>query len=239
MRRVWAGAAACALALSACAGDEQQAEGAVVFAAASLHAPFEALGEASGATFSFDGSSGLVDQLAGGARADVFASADQRTMDRAVELGLVDGEPRLFATNHLVLVTPADNPADVTGLDASLDGTKLVVCATEVPCGAATQRLAKAAGVALHPVSEETSVTNALGKVTSGEADAAFVYATDAASAADELQILEVPAAATDPNTYWIARVAGGDEQRAQAFIDEVLGDGQQALRDAGFGAPR
>lgn len=240
MTRAWAVLAAGALALSACAGaQDAEAEGPVVFAASSLHTPFETIGESTGAAFSFDGSCGLVDQLAGGARADVLASADRRTMDRAVELGLIDGEPRMFATNHLVLVTPPDNPAHVTGLDSSLDGVKLVVCAAEVPCGAATQRLADGAGLALRPVSEETSVTNVLGKVTSGEADAALVYATDAADAADDVLAFEVPAARQAPNTYWIAPVTGGDANLASAFIDEVLGDGQQALRDAGFGAPR
>ena len=213
-------------------------QGTVVFAAASLHAVFEDIADGAGVKFSFDGSSGLVDQLAGGAPADVFASADKRNMDKAVKQGLIDGEPTMFATNTLVLVTPPDNPAGVTGLDHSLDGAKLVVCASEVPCGGATNRLAEAVGVKLKPVSEETSVTNVLGKVTAGEADAGLVYATDATGAGDKVHTIDIPEAKQDPNTYWIAAVRGGDRAKARAFIERVTGEGQQALKDYGFGPP-
>lgn len=213
-------------------------DGTVVFAAASLHAAFEKLAEGSNVSFSFDGSSGLVDQIAGGAPADVFASADKRNMDKAVEKELIDGEPKMFATNTLVLVTPADNPAGVTGLDDSLDGAKLVVCAADVPCGGATNRLAETVGVSLKPVSEETSVTNVLGKVTAGEADAGLVYATDATGAGDKVYTIEIPEAKNDPNTYWIAAVRGGDSVKARAFIEQVTGDGQKTLSDYGFGPP-
>ena len=213
-------------------------EGTVVFAAASLHAAFEDIADGADVRSSFDGSSGLVDQIAGGAPADVFASADKRNMDKAVEKELIDGEPTMFATNTLVLVTPPDNPAGVTGLDESLDGAKLVVCASDVPCGGATNRLAEAVGVSLKPVSEETSVTNVLGKVTAGEADAGLVYATDATGAGDKVHTIDVPEAKNDPNTYWIAAVRGGNSAKARAFIEQVTGDGQQTLSDYGFGPP-
>lgn len=213
-------------------------KGTVVFAAASLHAAFEDIADGAGVNFSFDGSSGLVDQIAGGAPADVFASADKRNMDKVVEKELIDGEPTMFATNTLVLVTPPDNPAGVTGLDDSLDGAKLVVCAADVPCGGATNRLAETVGVSLKPVSEETSVTNVLGKVTAGEADAGLVYATDATGAGDKVHTIDVPEAKNDPNTYWIAAVRGGDSAKAHAFIEHVTGDGQKTLSDYGFGPP-
>ncbi|WP_197510187.1 substrate-binding domain-containing protein [Tessaracoccus coleopterorum] len=142
-----------------------QTADAVVFAAASLNTVFPGI---AAANYSFDGSSGLVDQLKGGAPADVFASADRKNMDKAVEAGLIDGDPVLFATNYLVLVTPADNPAGITGFDDSLDGVKLVVCAPDVPCGAATVKAAEANGIELRPVSEEAKVTDVLGKVTAG-----------------------------------------------------------------------
>ena len=190
------------------------------------------------ANYSFDGSSGLVDQIAGGAPADVFASADQRTMDRAVAEGLIDGEPRMFATNHLVLIVAKDNPAGVTGFDASLDGVKLVVCATEVPCGAATQRLAAAAGLALAPVSEETKVADVLGKVVSGEADAGLVYATDAAGS-DAVEAIDVPGAEDDPNTYWVAVVKGAAHaEAARAYVDSLVGEWVDDLQHFGFGPP-
>ncbi|WP_425309150.1 molybdate ABC transporter substrate-binding protein [Ammonicoccus fulvus] len=213
----------------------------IVFAAASLNKAFpEAAGDHE-VSFSFDGSSGLVDQLVGGAPADVFASADKRNMDKAVTAGVIDGDAMMFATNYLVLVVPAGNPAGVTGFDASLDKAKLVVCAPEVPCGGATQRVADKAGLALKPVSEESSVTDVLGKVTSGEADAGIVYATDAAQAADRVEVLDIAGAKDDPNTYWIAKVKNApDSAGADAFIDRILSaSGQDSLSTFGFGPPQ
>lgn len=212
----------------------------IVFAAASLNKAFPEASSGLEVQYSFDGSSGLVDQLKGGAPADVFASADKKNMDKAVEAGLIDGEPAMFATNYLVLVTPADNPGGVTGFDSSLDGKKLVVCAPEVPCGAATARAAEGAGLTLSPVSEENNVTDVLGKVTGGEADAGLVYATDAASAGDAVTILDVPGAKDDPNTYWIGVVKGAPNKAgADAFVARILGEGQTTLATFGFGPPQ
>ena len=209
----------------------------IVFAAASLNTVFPDIADAK---YSFDGSSGLVDQLKGGAPADVFASADKKNMDKAVEAGLIDGEPQMFATNYLVLAVPAGNPGGITGFDASLDGKKLVICAAEVPCGAATARIGEAAGLTLSPVSEEANVTDVLGKVTSGEADAGIVYVTDATGAGDAVETIEIDGAKDDPNTYWIAVVTGApDKEAGQAFVDRILSDaGQQILASYGFGAP-
>ena len=160
-------------------------------------------------------------------------------MDRAVDEGVIDGEPAIFATNRLVLIVPSDNPARVTGFDESLSAGKLVVCAPEVPCGAATARLAVAAGLELRPVSEETKVSDVLGKVASGEADAGLVYATDAGSS-DDVVAMEIPGAEDDPNTYWVAVVAGAPHpEAARAFVDSLTGQWQQGLRQAGFGPPR
>lgn len=221
------------LPLAACA---PAPDGLTVFAASSLSGVLPGIEPE--ASYSFDGSSGLVDQIAGGAPADVFASADQRTMDRAVSEGLIDGEPRMFATNHLVLIVAKDNPAGVTGFDASLDGVKLVVCATEVPCGAATQRLAEANGLTLMPVSEETKVADVLGKVVSGEADAGLVYATDAAGS-DAVEAIDVPGAEDDPNTYWVAVVKGAAHaEAARAYVDSLVGEWGDDLQHFGFGPP-
>lgn len=219
---------------------------ATVFAAASLAAAFgdiaaggDAAPGSGSAVFSFGGSSGLVDQLAGGAPADVFAAADTANMDRAVAAGLIVGDPVQFATNELTLVTPPDNPAAITGLDTSLAGAKLVICAPEVPCGRASQELAADVGIELTPVSEELSVTDVLGKVTSGEADAGLVYVTDATVAGDKVQQIEIAEAADHFNDYWIALVAGGDAEAGQTFIDQVMSAaGQKVLADYGFGTP-
>ncbi|MEE6294671.1 molybdate ABC transporter substrate-binding protein [Georgenia wangjunii] len=228
------------------AGCAAQAQGLTVFAAASLHGVLteraddaeERLGV--DVALSFAGSSDLVSQVDAGAPADILVTADARTMSRAADTGLLDGDAVAVATNHLVLVTPADNPAGVTGLDTSLAGATLVVCAPQVPCGAAAVELAAANGVTLAPVSEEPSVTAVLSKVTTGEADAALVYASDAASAGPAVVTFPVAGAERVVNTYLAAVVAGTEVPRAaRAWIDWLAGpDGAAALADAGFGPP-
>lgn len=218
-----------------------------VFAAASLNKAFEEIAvefakdhQQTSVSFSFDASSALVDQIQGGAPADVFASADEINMDRAVEAGLIEGEPSLFATNVLTVIVPAGNPAGVTGFDASLDGTKLVICADGVPCGNATRALAERLGVQLKPVSEEPKVTDVRGKVESGEADAGLVYTTDAKAAGDKVEAIAIPGADENPNRYPIAVVKGSrNAAAAQEFIDFVLSEsGRQILESYGFGLP-
>lgn len=205
---------------------------------------FEAEHEGVTVALSFAGSSDLADQVLAGAPADVLASADERTMDRVVEAGDAT-DPVPFATNTLTVVTPPDNPAGVEGLaDLGRDDVRVVVCAPQVPCGAATDAVEAAAGVTIHRMSEEASVTDVLGKVTSGEADAGLVYVTDATLAGDDVAVVDVPEAAAAVNTYPIAIVAAagaGSEQAAlaQAWVDLVTGGtGRAALADAGFGAP-
>ena len=100
----------------------------------------------------------------------------------------------LFASNTLEIVVPPDNPAGIESFqDLAEPGLNLVVCAPEVPCGAAAQAAAEAAGVELKPVSEEQSVTDVLDKVTTGEADAGLVYVTDVIAAGDDVQGIEFP----------------------------------------------
>lgn len=218
-----------------------------VFAAASLKGAFGTIAEGFAAdnpgvrvAYNFNGSSALVDQLKGGAPADVFASADQATMAKATDASLVVGTPVLFATNTLTLVVAPGNPLKITGLDATLDGRKLVVCAVGVPCGNATKALAANLGVTLKPVSEEQTVTDVLGKVTSGEADAGVVYATDAAAAGARAATVRIPGAEKVVNRYPIAVTANAEEPAlASAYIAYVTGpEGQAALAGFAFEAP-
>ncbi len=219
-----------------------------VFAAASLTEVVDELAEQMqeenpGLTVraSYAGSSDLAAQLQEGAPADVLATADERTMQAVVDAGLTAGEPEVFATNVLTLVTPPDDPAGVASLaDAARDDVAVVVCAPQVPCGAATERVEEAAGVTLSPVSEEGSVTDVLGKVTSGEADAGLVYVTDARRAGDAVRVVDVPEAAAAVNRYPVAALAdAASPEAAAAFVDLLAGpDGQELLADAGFGPP-
>ena len=250
MRSALALALALPLALSSC-GDGGSSAGdttLTVFAAASLTAPFEQVARDFEAAhpgvhvkLSFGGSSDLVTQVQEGAPADVVATADTTTMDKLTGDDLTAAEPRQFATNTLEIVTPPDNPAHVTAFaDLGRPGTQLVVCAPEVPCGAATQAMADKVGVTLHPASEEQSVTDVLAKVTSGEADAGVVYVTDVESAGDAVHGVPFPESSTVVNHYPIAPVAGSrHESLARQFVDLVLGSaGQRALGAAGFGRP-
>ena len=241
-----------ALGLAACGGADAGGAAApderlTVLAAASLHGVFEDLGEVfteqhpgAEVTFSFAGSADLVAQLDAGAPADVLATADETTMARAVADGTVAGEPQVFARNVLTLVVPSGNPAGVGGLDDSLDGAALVVCAPQVPCGAATTALADLLGTSLSPVSEEGSVVDVLGKVTSGQADAGLVYTTDAAAAGDAVETIAVPRADEVVNRYPVAVTTGAaSPELADAWVELLLGpEGRELLGDAGFGTP-
>ena len=218
-----------------------------VFAAASLNKAFPEIADTVlkesdpniKVTFNFQGSSTLVDQMREGAPADVFASADQKNMTKASDAKLV-GTPKPFASNVLTLIVPKGNPGKITGLDASLDGKKLVVCAQGVPCGNATKQLADKLGVTLTPVSEEQKVTDVRAKVESGEADAGLVYATDAKAAGDKVEIIEIARANEVVNSYPIAlAVSTKNKEAAQKFIDAVLSDqGQAILKKYGFSGP-
>ena len=227
-------------------GGAQKATGKVtVLAAASLQGAFEEIEKTVekdnpglDVTFDFQGSQDLVASLAGGDSADVLATANNSTMKTAAEQKLV-GDQTEFATNVLTLIVPKGNPKRITGLDSSLDGANLVICAPEVPCGEATKKLAQAQGITLKPVSEEQKVTDVRGKVESGEADAGIVYTTDAAAAKDKTDKIDIPDGGV-VNHYPIAQTAKPENPAgAQAFIEAVTGKtGQEILAKHGFGKP-
>ncbi|QKD79222.1 MULTISPECIES: molybdate ABC transporter substrate-binding protein [Actinomyces] len=242
-----------ACALAACSGASSpsapapgQVSGALtVFAAASLKESFEEIrteftkkNPGLTITYDFQGSQDLVANLANGAQADVLATADERSMASAAEQSLVTGASE-FATNRLTLIVPPGNPGGITGLDSSLDGKDLVVCAAAVPCGNATARLEKALGVALSPSSEEQKVTDVRAKVESGEADAGIVYRTDAAASGDASDEVTIPDGGV-VNHYPLAVASSTtNPAAAQAFVDFVRGgEGQAILAARGFGAP-
>ena len=239
------GAAAGAASASG-SGASQKATGKVtVLAAASLQKAFEEIEKTVekdnpglDVTFDFQGSQDLVSSLASGNSADVLATANNSTMKTAADQKLV-GNQTEFATNVLTLIVPKGNPKKITGLDSSLDGANLVICAPEVPCGEATKKLAEAQGITLKPVSEEQKVTDVRGKVESGEADAGIVYTTDAAAAKDKTDKIDIPDGGV-VNHYPIAPTAKPENPAgAQVFIDAVTGKaGQEILAKHGFGKP-
>ncbi|BBZ34755.1 molybdate ABC transporter substrate-binding protein [Mycolicibacterium confluentis] len=235
-----------AMLVAGCSSSQQDSSSITVFAAASLKSTFTELGSrfekdnpGTAVIFNFAGSSDLVTQLTQGAPADVFASADTKNMTRAAEL--VDGEPVDFATNTLTIVTAPGNPKGIKDFsDLSKPGTHVVVCAPQVPCGSATEKAEEATGVTLTPVSEESAVTDVLGKVTSGQADAGLVYVTDAAAAGGKVTAIAFPESADAVNTYPIAVLRDStNPEAARRFVDLVTGPaGREVLAAAGFAAP-
>lgn len=233
--------------LSSCAPATTPRTELVVYAASSLSDAYTSLGTSFEAAhprvtlkFSFDGSSSLVDQLTQGAPADVFASADRSTMDKATTANLMSGKPSLFATNTLTLIVPKGNPAGITGLDSSLDGKKLVVCGDGVPCGTATTKLATMLGVTLKPVSQETKVTDVRAKVESGQADAGVVYVTDAKASGSKVDTIAITNADLVKNEYLVGVVAASkNSDLAGQFVALVTAsEGQKVLSGAGFTLP-
>lgn len=244
MRR---GAALLAIALLAasCGGDDGGAgsdlEGLTVFGAASLTEVFQEL--APNVTFNFAGSDELATQLREGAPADVYAAASPRHPGELFEEGLIE-EPQIFATNRLVLIVPADNPAGIESVDdLTTDGVALVVGAEGVPIGDYTRTVLEnlgMTGVLEHVVSNEEDVKGVVGKITSGAADAGFVYVTDATAAGDDVEAIELPEGGQAVVEYPIAVVVDAENaDAAREFVELVLGEeGQKALADAGFGPP-
>ena len=239
------GAASGAASASASGGAGKATGELKVLAAASLKASFTEIGTqlekdnpGLHVTFDFQGSQTLVSSLSEGNAADVLATADEPTMNKAVEQKLV-GERTEFATNVPTLVVPKGNPANVKGIDSSLDNAKLVVCVETAPCGNAAKELAKAYNVTLNPVSEEQKVTDVRTKVESGEADAGVVYKTDAVAAKDKVDEVTIDNKGV-VNHYPIAQTAKpSNPEAAQVFINAITSkSGQEILAKYGFGKP-
>jgi molybdate transport system substrate-binding protein len=244
-----------ALTLTACGDDDDgdveaaDGEGAItVFAAASLTEAFTDVGDAFTAanpdatvTFSFDASSGLVQQIIAGAPADVFASADTANMDKLTAAGLDGTDPVVFATNALTIIVAPDNPHGISDVaDLADRDLKVVLCAPEVPCGNYSDQVLRSAAVTVAPASLEQNVRGVVTKVTAGEADAGLVYVTDVAAAGDAADMVAIPADVNVVAEYPIASVASSEHPELdQAFIDFLTGPaGQAILADHGFGSP-
>ncbi len=182
-----------------------------------------------------DGSSTLATQIRAGAPYDVFVSADEPTMAGVAELV---GEPLPLATNALVIVVPLGNPGGVREL-RDLAGVSTVLCAPEVPCGAASERLLALGGVELRPVSLEQSVRGVLTKVEANAVDAGLVYSTDAA-ASEAVETIDAAGADRVVNRAVVADVLDSPEPELAAELARfIAGDeGRAVLAELGFGPP-
>lgn len=213
-----------------------------VLAAASLTKVFPQI-DPSG-KYTFGGSGALQTDIEQGAPADVFAAASPKQPAALFAKGLVD-KPVEFATNLLVLIVPKNNPAHITSVDdITKPGIKLVICNATVPCGdyarTAFTNLGITAAAMKNVVSQTTDVTQTVAEVALGQADAGFVYITDAKAANGRVTVVRLPTSAKPGTKDYIAVVKSGAHQTAAAaFVAMVMSAaGQAKLRAAGFGAP-
>jgi molybdate transport system substrate-binding protein len=210
-----------------------------VYAAASLTDVFPKIDGAP--RYSFAGSNTLSAQIQQGAPADVFASADMTLPNQLFARGLCS-KPVVFTRNTLVVVVPSSNPAGIRSVyDLTRSGIKLVIAGAGVPVGGYTLRVLRnmnlATTVLKNVVSQETDVREVLAKVSLGEADAGFVYATDAKTVSGKVRVVKVPAWAQPKVQYGMCVVtSSGSKTDAQAFVNRVLAKpGQAKLIAAGF----
>ena len=262
MKKILAGVAIAALALSGCSDSSDTSTPAAtsassgaglsgnltVLAAASLTESFNKIGKdfetanpGVKVTFSYGGSSGLAQQITSGAPADVFASASPATMKTVTDAGDATGEAAVFVKNQLVIAVAKGNPKGIRALaDLTAPGLKVALCAEQVPCGAAAKKALAAADVKLTPVTLEQDVKSALSKVKLGEVDAALVYRTDAKAATTDVDGIEFPESAGAINDYPIVVLKGAPNKAgADAFVAWVRSDkGKAVLAQFGFQSP-
>ena len=203
---------------------------------------FEAANPDSTVTFTFDSSGSLATQIASGAPVDAFASADATDLDVVAKDPGIEGTPRVFARNRLVIVTKPGNPKGIEALADLPKAGIVALCASDAPCGKFAGQALQGAGVTL-PESSVTRGQNAkatLAAVAQGDADAGIVYVTDARAADGAVAAVAIPEDQNVVATYPIAVVEGTDQAAlARAFVAYVGSDeAQEALTEAGFLPP-
>jgi molybdate transport system substrate-binding protein len=190
--------------------------------------------------YSFGGSNALSAQIRQGAPADVFASANTAIPQQLYDEGLVE-KPVVFTRNALIMIVPKANPARLHSVyDLRHDGVKLVVAAPGVPVGDYTRTVLHNLGLdsALsNVVSNETDVREVLAKVALGEADAGFVYTTDARTVRGKVATIGIRWSAQPIVQYAVAVVRSSSHKAAaRAFVAKLLRPtAQKQLQAAGF----
>jgi molybdate transport system substrate-binding protein len=189
-------------------------------------------------TFSFAGSQELAAQVGQGAPADVLVTADTRTMDG---LEPDTGTPTVIAKNRLVIVTGEGNPEQIKGLEDLADpALQVVLAAPEVPVGRYAKQVLDARKIEVKPVSQEPDARAVLSKVGLGEADAGLVYRTDASTATDKVDAVDIPDARNAIASYPAAALKSSENTEAAAAFVSWLStpEAQKILQDAGFQKP-
>ena len=224
--------------LASSAGARGQASPLTIYAAASLTEVFSSFDR--GQRYNFAGSNALETQIRNGAPADVFASAAPLNTERLFLARMVE-KPVTFTSNRLVLIVPRSNPAGIRSVyDLKRKPVKLVIAGAAVPVGGYTRTVLRKMGltsVLSKVVSQESDVKAVTGKVALGQADAGFVYATDARPVRTQVSVIRIPAWAQPRIRYEIAVVSRSSHKAAaRAWVKKILSPrGQRALRNAGF----
>lgn len=229
------------LVVAATAGGTASAAGRVtltVYAASSLTDVLAKVDP--GERYSFGGSNTLAAQITQGAPADIFASANLTIPEQLYAKGLVT-RPYVLTHNTLVLILPRANPARIHSVtDLRRPDVKLVIADSAVPVGAYTLQVLKTmkmTDVLDNVVSREADVRDVLAKVALGEADAGFVYATDARTVPKRVTVLRLPVWARPNVAYGIAVVTASKHRAAAAsYLKMLLGKrAQMTFRSYGF----
>jgi molybdate transport system substrate-binding protein len=234
-----------ALSLAACANTVRTEL--VVSAASSLTNAFGEIALAFEAThpdvdvvMNLAGSSTLSEQILQGAPADLFASADQKNMDKVASSKLVEGTPQVFARNSLTIAVPTGNPGNVTGLDDFGNPDLLIgLCAAAVPCGDLARQALEMASVEAMVDTNESDVRALTTKLELGELDAGIIYKSDlvGSSGLEEIVISQEVNVTTDYPVAVLSRSTNRDV--ADEFVKFLLSpEGQGILARFGFDAP-
>ena len=190
-------------------------------------------------SFNFAASSALVSQIQGGAPADVFASADGTNMMKLVNGGQVTAEPTVFAANALTIVTKPGNPKKIKSLAGLAKVGTISLCADTVPCGKYAQQVLTQAGLAV-PADKITKGADGkatLAAVTTGDAEAAIVYTSDAKAAGTTVATVKIPSWLNVYAIYPIAPLASSaNADLADAWVKYTVSPaGQKTLQSFGF----
>ena len=223
-------------------GDSEYGQ-AQIFAAASMKTVGDELASAftkshpgADLKFNYAGSSDLVRQIEQGAPADMFISANQKNMVKALAgKDFADATPHVIVTNELVLALAPGNPGHISGLK-DLEGKHVAICAPEVPCGTIAHKVLENANLTLDKPSEESNVAEVSTKVSTGAVDAGFIYSTDARALADQ-QVTAVKISGVAPNEYPVALTTRGQENATAKAFDQWLreDEAQKIFTDHGF----
>jgi hypothetical protein len=185
--------------------------------------------------FQNGGSSDLVNKLSEGAPADLLVTASKKTMDKAISEGTVK-DPKVLATNVMVMVVPKGNPGNIHSIEDLQNEDRFVLCDPQVPCGDISSQIIEENNLDVKPASQEQQVADVLGKVVSGEANAGWVYSTDAAAAGDDVEVIEIPDADKFANQILGAVSAEAEHpEEAQKVLDLLADDFDKTWEEYGF----